>query len=571
MATPDAEKRAGLASIPSSPVQLSKEDEDAQVIPENNLPLVFTGLMLSTFLAALDMTIVSTALATIVADLGGGDSYSWVGSAYMIAAAALSPLYGKLSDIFGRKQIFFPCVFIFLLGSALCGAAQTMTWLIVARAVQGIGAGGVQQLVQIVIGDIVPLEKRGSFSSLAGATWGIASVVGPVVGGTLAGKGQWRWCFWLNLPTGAVASTILFFFLKLNPREGKKFRDVVREFDFIGLFLLVGGIVCLLLGFSQSQHGWDQPATIALLAVGGAMLVVGVAFEMLWIQSPRSPIIPPRLFRTRTTGFISLTTFLHAFVFFCGTFYFPLYLQVRGSSPLRAGVLTIPFAVLTSLTSALGGIVTTKIGDFRPPMWIGFSFMTLGYGLMITLDEKTPIARAVGYSSIVGFGAGWFFLPPLIGFQAAMPTREMATTSATFLLIKLLGSSIGISIGEAVWSSAARKQLAKISDLTLDLSGAALTNKIPVLKDIEPESLKAQVLHAYSKGISTVWIMSTPILGVCLLATLVLKNYSQKRKIILRGRETQTMPMERAPRPVSAALALESGMDSAVQVDKVNE
>ncbi|KAJ7911077.1 major facilitator superfamily domain-containing protein [Mycena leptocephala] len=293
-----------IAMTPAK-VKQAKED-DEHVVPHNNILLVFFALMLTAFLAALDQTIVATALPTIVAQLGGGNDYSWVGSAYLIAAASMSPAYGKLSDIFGRKQVLYPSILIFLVGSALCGAAKSMTWLILARALQGIGGGGIQQLVQIVIGDIVALEERGTYGSFIGAMWGIAGVLGPLVGGALTDHVSWRWAFWINLPTGGLAGLMLFFFLNLNPHHGKTLWEHAREFDFVGLFLFVGGVVCLLLGFSQSQNGWDKPATIALLVIGCVALVLGVLFEN-WTD--RSPIIPPRLFKTRTTGLIFFTVF----------------------------------------------------------------------------------------------------------------------------------------------------------------------------------------------------------------------------------------------------------------------
>ncbi|KAJ7499660.1 MFS amino acid permease [Mycena latifolia] len=533
--------------LPKKAKQAREDDE--HIVPHNNLPLVFVALMLTAFLAALDQTIVATALPTIVAQLGGGKDYSWVGSAYLIAASAMCPAYGKLSDILGRKLVLYPSILVFLVGSALCGAAKSMTWLILARALQGIGGGGIQQLVQIVIGDIVSLEDRGRYGSFVGAMWGIAGVVGPLVGGALTDHVSWRWCFWINLPTGGLAGLLLFFFLNLNPHHGKTFREHVRQFDFVGLFLFVGGVVCLLLGFNQSQEGWDTPATIALLVVGGVTVVFGAIFEG-WTD--RSPIVPPRLFKTRTTGLIFFTVFFHSFAFFCAAFYLPLYFQILGASATKSGVLIIPFSLLSSVTSALGGYVVSRMGDFRPIMWISYVVMAVGYGLMILLDERSSIALQIIFPLIAGIGLGGLFLPPLIGMQAAMPVKDMATSSTTFGLFRFvvfrwipvlkihalrsLGSTIGVSVGQAIWSGVLRKQISKISGLTLDLSGAALADSIHQIQTIQPESVRQQVLHAYTKGVSAIWIVNTPIICVCLVATLFLKKYSLKRKVIRAGK-----------------------------------
>ncbi|KAJ7476981.1 MFS amino acid permease [Mycena galericulata] len=561
--TQEHEKLAAPGPLPKKVKQAREDDE--HIVPHNNLVLVFMALMMTAFLAALDQTIVATALPTIVAQLGGGKDYSWVGSAYLIAAASISPAYGKLSDIFGRKKVLYPSIIIFLVGSALCGAARSMTWLILARALQGIGGGGIQQMVQILIGDIVSLEDRGKYGSFVGAMWGIAGVVGPLVGGALTQHVSWRWCFWINLPTGGVAGVLLFFFLNLNPHHGKTLREHARDFDFVGLFLFVGGVLCLLLGFNQSQNGWDTAATIALLVVGFLTIVMGVFYEG-W--TTRSPIVPPRLFKTRTTGLIFFTVFFHSFAFFCAAFYLPLYFQILGASATKSGILIIPFSVLSSLTSALGGVATSRMGDYRPAMWISYVVMAIGFGLMIMLDERSSIAVQIIIPTIAGIGLGGLFLPPLIGLQAAMPVKDMATSSTTFGLFRLLGSTIGISIGQAVWTGVVRGRLSKISGLTLDLSGAALADSVRAIQTIEPDSVRQQVLHAYTKGVSAIWLLDTPIICVCLVATLFLKKYTLKRKVVRTGKKGAEVVPENASPPADD---LEKGPDEKESAEEEEE
>lgn len=505
--------------------------KEVHVIPENNMWIIVPGLMLSIFLAALDQTVVAIALPTIVRKLGTSEGYAWVGSAYMLTSGATSPFWGVLSDLTGRKPLLFFGMILFMAASALCGAAQNMTWLIAARAVQGIGGGALISMTQITIGDVVSLENRAQFQGLIGATFGIAAVLGPVLGGLLT-QVNWRWIFWVNIPTGTLGGLLLTR-LNLNPVPRKTLREHAKNFDFIGLFFITAAVVCLLVGFTLSEASWSSPATIALIAVSPVLFSFGILNEFL---TKRRPILPPRLFRTRTTLILLLSVFVHAFSFFAANYYLPLYFQIRGASIIVSALLMIPLSLSTSLTSIVSGWYISNSKKWRPTLWVGWGISLLGYGLMINLDSTSSLAKEVIYTLIAGLGIGCLMQTPLIGMLSAMPQKEMALVTSAMQLTRLLGGTVGISAGGAIYLSILRHRLDDIPGYDdIDVPNGDLINLVGSLPSMQPEELKLSLINAYAESLSYIWIVCTPMVGIGFLLVLCVRVYGMKRIIVKHG------------------------------------
>ncbi|KIJ04526.1 hypothetical protein PAXINDRAFT_141895, partial [Paxillus involutus ATCC 200175] len=431
-----------------------------------------------------------------------------------------------------------------------------MNWLVVSRAVQGIGAGGITQLVIITIADIVPLQDRGRYSGAIGATFGIArqvhSVVGPLLGGVFAEHVSWRWCFFVNLPTGGLAAVLLFVFLNLNPHQKRPLRDQVAELDFIGLFGLVAGAVCLLMGFNFGQTSCKLVAsrqtfltglyfqgsdakTIVLLVVGIVLLIVAGINETF---TTRSAILPARLFKTRTTGIILITAFFHSIAMLALSYYLPLYYQVLGSSATGAGVRMLPCSFAGPITSIVSGIALSKSGKYRVIMWTSYAVLTLGMGLMVTLDYTSSDAEKEIFPLIAVLGMSPLNQVPLVALQAAMPLKDMATASSGYMFLRSLGGAFGVAIGEAIISTVLPKKLAgipNISNLTFGDSAAALNDSVNKIHLIPDVTLRNAVLHAWCRSIATMWMMCTSLSGLAFILTLFLRVYSLNRKTVQGG------------------------------------
>ena len=414
--------------------------------------LIMSGLGMGLLLSSLDQTIVSTALTTISRDFHRLDLYSWVVTAYLLTSTASTPLYGKISDQFGRKRIFQVSILIFLAGSALSGLSQDMYQLIAFRAVQGLGAGGLMTLAFAIIGDVISPRERGRYQGYFGAVFGVSSVIGPLIGGFLVDQASWRWVFYVNLPVGAVALVVINRVLKLDHRARRSKVDVA------GSVLIVGGVSLVLVAVQVA--GAAARITSSMWAYGIPGLVLIVAF-IWWEGRAQEPIIPMKLFRVRVFAVSNALGFITGSVMFGALIFIPLYLQtVRGVSPTISGLRMLPMLAGVLLTSISSGRIVSRYGRYKIFIVSGTAVLAAGVGVMTTITVGTGAWALSGMLFIVGLGLGLFMQILTLAVQNTVPFEYMGVGTASVTFFRTLGGAVGSAVLGAILILRQRSSLA---------------------------------------------------------------------------------------------------------------
>ncbi|MFC7906146.1 MDR family MFS transporter [Streptomyces nigra] len=478
--------------------------------PHENVPgnvLVSIGaLLLGMLLAALDQTIVSTALPTIVSDLGGLEHLSWVVTAYLLASTAATPLWGKLGDQYGRKRLYQIAIVIFLVGSALCGMAQDMTQLIAFRALQGLGGGGLIVLSMAIVGDIVPPRERGRYQGLFGAVFGATSVLGPLLGGVFTEHLSWRWVFYVNLPVGAVALIVIALVLHI-PRRSTK-----HVIDYLGTVLIAAvatGLV-LVASLGGTTWGWGSAQIVALAVASVVLAFVFVAVE----RRAAEPVLPLKLFRVRTFTLSAVISFIVGFAMFGAMTYLPTFLQVvQGISPTLSGVHMLPMVAGMLLSSTGSGQIVSRTGRWKVFPIAGTGVTAVGLLLLHQLDAGSSTALMSVYFFVFGLGLGLVMQVLVLIVQNAVPYEDLgvATSGATFF--RSIGASFGVAIFGTVFAS-------RLDDLLVDAfrgvrlpPGASLEGLEADPRGIAelPAALRPAALDAYATAITDVFLYAVPV------------------------------------------------------------
>ncbi|GAA1253424.1 MULTISPECIES: DHA2 family efflux MFS transporter permease subunit [Streptomyces] len=512
------------------------------------------ALLLGMLLAALDQTIVSTALPTIVSDLGGLEHLSWVVTAYLLASTAATPLWGKLGDQYGRKKLFQIAIVIFLISSALCGMAQNMPQLIGFRALQGVGGGGLMVLSMAIVGDIVPPRDRGRYQGLFGAVFGATSVLGPLLGGLFTEHLSWRWVFYINLPIGVVALAVIATTLHIPVRSAK------HTIDYLGTFLIASVATCLVLvaSLGGTTWDWDSAQIIGLAVLGVVLAVVFVQVE----RRAAEPVLPLKLFRIRTFTLSAVISFVVGFAMFGAMTYLPTFLQVvHGVSPTMSGVHMLPMVIGLLLSSTASGQIVSRTGRWKVFPIVGTGVTAIGLLLLHQLDENSSTGEMSAYFFVFGLGLGLVMQVLVLIVQNAVSYEDLgvATSGATFF--RSIGASFGVAIFGTVFAS-------RLGDkLTDALAGRSLPPGVDVnalqsdprgIGELPPVA-RGPVLHAFASSITDVFLYAAPVALVAFVLAWFLRE-DKLRGSVTAPDGTETLasnPVQRSSRDeVARALSV---------------
>ncbi|MDH6131887.1 EmrB/QacA subfamily drug resistance transporter [Kitasatospora sp. MAA4] len=485
----------------------------------HNLWVPIGALLLALLIAALDQTIVSTALPTIVSDLGGLEHLSWVVTAYLLASTAATPLWGKLGDMYGRKRFFQASIVIFLIGSVLCGIAQNMGELIAFRALQGLGGGGLIVLTQAIVGDLVPPRDRGKYQGLFGAVFGATSVLGPLLGGLFVDNLSWRWVFYINLPIGIVALAVIA--VVLHTTETKR----EHRIDYLGTALIASVATCLVLMTSLGGVTWPWGSwqVIGLGVLGIVLLAAFIAVERV----AEEPVLPPRLFASRTFSLVAVISFVVGFAMFGALTFLPTFLQVvHGVSPTLSGIHMLPMVLGMLLTSIGSGQIVARTGHYRIFPIAGTAVVTVGLLLLSRLNENSSTLETSLYFLVFGLGLGLVLQVLVLIVQNSVGYQDLGVATAGATFFRSIGASFGVSIFGTIFTSGLNHRLhdALVGvPLPAGFSAGAITSDPRLVHSLPPQ-VQHNVLHAYAASITHVFLYAVPVAAVAFVLALFIRE-----------------------------------------------
>ena len=513
-----------------------KQELSDSGMTHRQIMVVFSGLMLGLMLAALDQTIVSTALLTIVRDLNpvnGTSQMPWVVTAYLLSSTAVTPIYGKLADLYGPKKIYMFAIALFLIGSALCGMSQNMGELIGFRALQGLGGGGLMALTFTIIGSVVSPRERGKYQGYFGGVFMLAMVIGPLIGGFFTDQGKlfgisgWRYIFYVNLPIGLAALVVISIVLHV------KNDNRTHKIDYAGAALVVAGASALLLAAqlgSNGQYAWGSPVIISLFAVGAALVLAFVGWEF---KLASEPLLPMPLFRNSVFSVSNSMAFVVGLTMMGSLIYLSYYLQlVVGYSPTMAGLAILPMMAGIMPASIIAGKLISKIGKYRPFPIAGTALSVVGMFLLSRITLQTGAVERSVYMFILGVGLGLVMPVLTLAVQNALPLKDIGTGTSANLFFRNMGSSFGTAIFGAILTNRITHYMAEANHGRPAAAGASASSLTNLTKaqlaqaNVKTPGIEYTVLHSFVEAISVVFATAAVIMGVAFVLSLFLKQVS---------------------------------------------
>ncbi|CRG85566.1 Putative HC-toxin efflux carrier TOXA [Talaromyces islandicus] len=517
------------ASEPSSIIETKGEHvndgspkDREPVYPKGfQLTIIAIALALALFLIALDMTIIATAIPKITDEFQGLDKVGWYSSAFFVTIGSFQSCWGKIYKHFPLKFSFLTAILIFEIGSAICGAAPNSNALIVGRAIAGLGAAGVSAGSYTIIAYSASPEKRPLLAGVLGISYGFANVLGPLIGGIFSDKVSWRWCFYINLPVGAVSIAIILFFFHDPPEskpEAVTLREKILQMDLLGVALLIAATVCFILAtqYGQGQYSWGSAKVVGLIVGFVAILALWVANE--WFMSERAMVVP-RIFKRRTNMVMAGVATAIGGSFFPVVYYVPIYFQsIDGTTPIMSGVRNLPMVIAVTFGIFIAGGVISKTGRYQYVLLFSLGLATVGAGLLYTFDLHTSAGKWIGYQILSGVGWGLAYQIPLIVGQGSCAPTDMALITATLLFFQSYGAAILMS---GVQAAFVNQMIFKIMQLdpTISKTLLVLTGATDIYRVFHGDQLQV-VLVGYMHGLRVVYAIAIATIGVGFLIAL---------------------------------------------------
>ncbi|KAF5321749.1 hypothetical protein D9619_001273 [Psilocybe cf. subviscida] len=541
--TPTPSRTASHVSNASPPSEKPKTGarqpmeltDQTNLLPFKKVVACFLGLALCIVVSTLDTVIIATAIPTISSAFDAGSLVSWVPSAYLLTSTSFQPLYGRFSDIFGRKAAIVVSMSIFMFGNLLAGFSRTIIQLIVFRGIAGAGGGGIISMAQIVVSDIVSLRDRGKYQGIIGGVVALGYAIGPVIGGALAQKASWRWCFWITIPVSLGAVVVVIFLLPLKKVTGD-IRKKVLAIDFIGAFLSLVGCALIILPiiWGGVTFPWKSPVVLATLCSGFVVVVIFCIWE--W-KGAQLPIVPMYIFKHVTVSGVYITMFINGFVYFSTLYYLPQYFQVvLGYDPIGAALLLIPVLVSQMALSWISGVIVSKTGRYRNIIHSGFAIWSIGCGLISTITTRSHKAQLVVYMLLAGSGSGQTFQTTTVAAQASVSRKDMSVVTSFRNFIRLFGGSLALSVGAAIINNALRSSM-NVLDLPPPVITAILNDPSklasPSTLGISASTASAILSRGYTRGFRSVFLLNASLTAVATIASI----FMIKHKDLMRGDE----------------------------------